>query len=162
MVKKILFCLAVAMVLSVVRVDAGSRNLATVDPNNRVYSSLAFQGADYKLVTTTTSFTAVDTGFGIIQAIYAICNSTYTSGAVYVVATDTTVAILTASGDTGLDVPVSAANVNQSGPSKTRLVDPTGLIPIRYSSGLKVKPVSTNSGSDGSEIDVLILYWSLD
>lgn len=106
-----------------------------------------FSGTQYKIVSDTISWTAVDTDEGVLYDVYAIRASSTTSGTCYLVATSTTT--------TFFNLVVVNDDVNTSA---TSYLDPDSLIskegnryPIRYTAGLKAKSSDVN-------LDFMILY----
>ncbi len=133
------------------RLFAGAGDNCPISGNGVALSDFNFFGAKYKIITSTTSWTAVDTVDGVLYEVYAIRATSGTTGTGYLVATTTTTTLW--------NLVVIADTTNTSA---TDYLDPDSLLatygnrfPIRYSAGLKAKSSDIN-------LDLLILYGSYE
>lgn len=108
-------------------------------------SAVAYAQPNYAVVTTSATYTAVDTDDGLLCGVYVVRASTTAAGTVSIRATTTGTVIVP-------DIIITAdANAGKTGYSA---VDPVFVpaVAIQYNAGLKVQ-----TGS--ADLDVLILYY---
>lgn len=106
-----------------------------------------FLGAKYVIVTSTTSWTTIDTAGGVLYDVYTIRATSTTSGTCYLVATTTSTTLFNLKIEND-DENTSATDYLDN----DRLMDSVGQgYPLRYTVGLKAKSSNIN-------LDFVILY----